>query len=129
MKRSLAPAVLLVLLPAACTSPSPARAIAVEPAVEVEVVPLKHSAAAEIEELVLELVDAARQAAKVRQSGGSPRNGVDGTKFAFGPEFRVLADPRTNSLVIAGTPEQRARTKELVARLDVEEPLYDSASR
>ncbi|MBI5362650.1 MAG: hypothetical protein HZA53_05690 [Planctomycetes bacterium] len=118
MQRPFAPALLLLVLHIACTSPSSTSVARAEATVDVEVVPLKHAAAAEIQELVLELVEAAHWAAKAPKSGNV--NGITATGVEFGPELRVLADPRTNSLVITGTREERERLREWVARLDVE---------
>jgi len=67
-----------------------------------EVLPLRYANAAVTANILLRLVHAA---------GASPA----------GPDIRITADERTNSVVVRADPEHLAHLKSLIARLDTEQ--------
>ena len=88
----------------------------------IQVVHLKYSVAAELTNTLNELFDDSARAAERRtsQRGGCalPLPGASLPEPA--PSTRILADARTNSLVIQASAEDLPRILELVARLDTE---------
>jgi len=75
---------------------------AVEPELAVEVLPLRHAEARATAAMVDELLR------------GDSRRGSG--------QARILADPRTNALVVSASEAQLARVKQIVGLLDVESP-------
>jgi type II secretory pathway component GspD/PulD (secretin) len=89
----------LVALLAACTAPSrdaPAVRSAAAPGAVLEVVPVQHANASE-------LADVVRHALAAKQQGPGS----------------IVADIRTNSLILNGTAEEVATMKGLISKLDV----------
>jgi type II secretory pathway component GspD/PulD (secretin) len=87
---------ILLLVLASCTSPaSKATPEAPKHAETVQVIPLQYSNAAELANTLNAL-------------------------FGRNPEVRVLADARTNSLLVAAGAADVAKIEDLVRRLDVE---------
>ncbi|MDE2235210.1 MAG: type II secretion system secretin GspD [Gammaproteobacteria bacterium] len=68
---------------------------------EVEVIPLQNAAAGDIAQVITTLMQNAQQ-------GGEA-----------GPPLKVVADPRTNSIILSGDTSARLRVRALIARLDV----------
>jgi len=84
---------------------------------EFEVIELKYASATETADTIAELLDARPRCAiepsaatSSRSCSRSPRDG----------ETRVLADPRTNSLLVTALAVDMVQLKELIAALDVE---------
>ncbi|MEW6072349.1 MAG: secretin N-terminal domain-containing protein [Planctomycetota bacterium] len=86
-----------------------------------DVVPLEYAAAADVADLITQLIEA-QQSAVPSQS--RPRGeGQPQPPVALGAgelEPQVLVDARTNSLLLMALPDEMPRIKDLVARLDVE---------
>ena len=68
---------------------------------EVEVIPLQNAAAGDIAQVITSLMQNTQQ-------GGEA-----------GPPLKVVADPRTNSIILSGDTSTRLRVRALIARLDV----------
>lgn len=85
----------LALVLAACSSPSKSSNSAPSSSASVEVVALKYAVANDVARLLGELP-------------------------ALSPKTRVLADPRTNSLVVQADAADMPRIRELIAKLDVQ---------
>src|SRR5690606_29109607 len=69
---------------------------------EVEVIPLRHAGAAEV----------------ARTLGALEQGGAGGTAAAQPGGSRMIADDRTNSILLSGDPSQRLRLRTLIAHLD-----------
>ncbi len=82
---------------------------------DLEVIRLEYAAASELARQLMEILEerAAAPAAPGRPAAGPGAGGVR----------KVLADLRTNSLIVIAEPGERERVRELVERLDVERPL------
>jgi general secretion pathway protein D len=97
---------------------------------QIVVVTLKFASAIDLAPQVTAAVEA-----KLGEAGGAPagrprptrgvaRPGVPGAAAVSGPEkvFRVIADPRSNALVIVAGREEMALALDLIAKLDVRLP-------
>lgn len=90
-----------------------------------DVIPLSHSVAEDVAEILDQLLEDRRRA-QTRNSQNRPRTpNADGTPRAGGQgseeDFTsVLVHSRTNSLLVTALPEDMPNIKELVARLDVD---------
>ena len=85
-----------------------------EPEVEFQVIALQFASAPEIAEVVEELVQAASRTAV----GAGPLYQSESTQRDS--EIRVLADTRTNSLLVMAPKAVAQQIEELIAALDVE---------
>ncbi len=114
------------------------------PKSRMEVVPLRYAAAADVEKVLEEVYGVAGSSSS--SSSGSdkassrrkPRKGDDGAESGGGGATstnvgaegayisKIIADERTNSLILMANEEAFAKVKELIARLDID---IDPASR
>jgi general secretion pathway protein D len=91
-----------------------------------EVFPLKHAAAGEAKTLVEEFLGQAGASSSTQQSGGGSTGQSSGTSqsnsrepsAAFPPRAQVVADARTNSLIVIASPRDMAQVAALVQRID-----------
>ncbi|MFO1010322.1 MAG: secretin N-terminal domain-containing protein [Planctomycetota bacterium] len=90
---------------------------------EFDIIKLEFAAADDIASLVEELLDASKRALQGR-AGANPNagQGVTAPLQQGQGETKIMTDPRTNSLIVMAMREDMPRIKELVARLDVDEP-------
>jgi type II secretory pathway component GspD/PulD (secretin) len=88
----------------------------------IQVVPLRYAVADELAKTLNDLFDASARAAenRVDKQGGCVLRLPGAPLPKPEPTTRVLADARTNSLVIRASAEDLPRILELVARLDTE---------
>jgi type II secretory pathway component GspD/PulD (secretin) len=88
----------------------------------VRIIPLRYATAAELADTLNDLADASRRSAASRGTVGL--NGVaHDPRMDAVAQARIVADPRTNSLVVrsdADRPEAMKQIVDLIARLDVE---------
>ena len=89
---------------------------------EFELIKLEYAAADEIATLVEELLEASKRAIQGRAGGQPQGQGPTGALQQGQGETKIMTDPRTNSLIVMARPSDMPRIKELVARLDVDEP-------
>jgi type II secretory pathway component GspD/PulD (secretin) len=106
MKAILLPLLLLAACQSARPAPAPARAESVE------VVPLKYAPAQELAETLNRVLGVGPHASAAAATAS--------TGPAAGSGACVVADPRTNSLLIRATPDEMARLLALVHKLDVQ---------
>jgi type II secretory pathway component GspD/PulD (secretin) len=91
----------------------------------VEVVPLKHATAVELASTLNELLEASRRAVSNRGCA-LPRPGTEvqmprGHSEPVAPDFQVVADAHTNSLVVSySNADDLPRLLELIGRLDAD---------
>jgi type II secretory pathway component GspD/PulD (secretin) len=127
----LRPALLAVLLlPLACQSSSPAPAepaagVSSEEQLLISVVRLEHARAEELTPLLADIL--------YDKCSGRPwaiRPEAQPAATVAEPQFKVVAQAATNSLIVSGTKQQIAECLELIAKLDVpEEPGSQPAPR
>jgi general secretion pathway protein D len=97
---------------------------------QIMVVTLKFASAIDLAPQVTAAVEArlgetgAAPAGRPRPARGVARPGVPGAAAVAGPEkvFRVIADPRSNALVIVAGRDEMALALDLIAKLDVRLP-------
>ena len=92
---------------------------------EFDIIKLEFAAADDIASLVEELLDASRRAQQQRAQGQPQGQGVTSPLQSGQGETKIMTDPRTNSLIVMAMGEDMPRIKELVARLDVDEPVTE----
>ncbi|GAB1260901.1 type II secretion system secretin GspD [Aurantivibrio plasticivorans] len=84
---------------------------------------IDQAAVPETEMIKLEYAEADEM---VRMLEQIERNNDPATKAA-GTKLQVIADKRTNSVIVTGEPRQRARVKELILRVDQPQPQSGNA--
>jgi general secretion pathway protein D len=97
---------------------------------QIAVVTLKFASAVDLAPQVTSAVEATigegggAAAGRPRPARGVARPGVPGAAAVTGPEkvFRIIADPRSNALVIVAAREEMALALDLIAKLDVRLP-------
>ncbi|HID08031.1 MAG TPA: hypothetical protein EYP10_12900, partial [Armatimonadetes bacterium] len=94
---------------------------------DVEVIPLQHADATEIERILSEIFEPPTVPAGRPGSGPAPmlrmplaRPGEQPSRTALSAYATITADPRTNSLVVAATAEKMQIIKALVEKLDID---------
>ncbi len=86
-------------------------------ATDVEVIPLQHALASDLAPIVQRLVDGAVRRCARRPAPGAP-----------GGAFTVIADPRSNALIVrAANPARLAQVRALIERLDQPQPGVGAA--
>jgi general secretion pathway protein D len=94
---------------------------------EVEIIPIKHSTASAIADLLLKIYDTAGKAKpkttsrRSRGKKGSEPAEVAGLEGAESIS-KIIPDDRTNSLIVIATSGELSSLRELIAKLDVPEP-------
>ena len=91
-----------------------------KPDIELKLLPLKNAIASEVEQMMNGLVQTliGRQI-QARVPGGAP--GVPGTE-----SVKVVADKRTNAVILLAEPNRLPQLEEIVRRLDAETPFETS---
>lgn len=117
----------LILLLASCVSDSKARppteaaapADSVEPTA-IQVVPLQYAVAGELAVTLNNLLgESARAFAPgLDPTGGGARRDSNAPAVRSKPPTRIVADPRTNSLIVRASPKDILSIVELIGRLD-----------
>lgn len=93
-----------------------------KPDIELKLIPLKNAIATEVEQMINGLVQTlVQRAMQVRVPGAIPGAAGGGSE-----SVKVVADKRTNSVVLLAEPVRMAQIEEIVRRLDSETPFETS---
>lgn len=101
-------------------------------AMETKIVKLRYANAVDVANLISSVLTeaAASRSSRATQGGGASffqrvfgTGGQQQTQSSGDPFAKVVADPRTNSLIITATQERMERIEKMIAELDVEVPV------
>lgn len=99
-------------------------------ALKFDLIPLKNAVAEEMVTLLTDLVSTSTGGAAAPTAPRAPRAGGEGINAGTEiPEPKIIADPRTNSIVVYAVDADLAEVKRLIAALDTEITSLDSNIR